>query len=874
MPISFIPYTAVYGPLSVPGCVFWLDALDVNGTGTNPPVGNITTWKDKISGITLTATNADTLVASSANGLPGVRWNYNGGNGYGFTGTINSSYAITSGPIMVCCVVNYNNQASFANWFLAVNSAQVYIRQYQGNYWLSGVSGTTFASGTQLITAIYNGASSAFFVNGTQLFTGNPSTTQWTGIISVGSYWDGTTNNSMWSGDINEMITVSSTTNQQKLEGYLAQKWGLVSSLPANHPGRSQTYYNGRVYQPQISLKPAPYANYFPLSVTGCVLWLDGNDTSSMIFNGSAIIQWNDKSPSSNYVSQATVGNAPTLGTSQNGLNTVYFATTNQQLVSSQNSATPGNASRTVIALFWCPTLSSQYMSVTGTESGANPAPAWGMAKNANADVDYPFMYSSAGYDQYTFVYSTPNPLLTYAQYDSDASFFSGYYATAGATGGTTTVGNFATRTMTFNTTAGVWYIGRRQQAATGSVTSHLLEMIQYNRALTTTERQSIEGYLTWKWGLTTLLASTHPYYSAPPLQYTRGAILGAPIKTGISFVPSNYITMTLTGSSAGAVTNYQIPITVYRTTGTNSGSSVYLGTAIYSDYSNLYFLASNQVTQLPFYIESSTVTATSAVIWVSVPSIPASPSTVKVYLYWYLSGTYTSSQNGTSTFLLFDEFTGAASSAPNSSIWTLNVKGSGGTGTLTGSGTIQLSPTNLTISSVSILSVNTIPANNFCIHVRRQFSGIQYTDITFAQTNSVQDLDAGGQSSWWHTTLAQGYLVEKQNISGQDHLMIKGATNTGASDLTPLFGSTPVNTWELIDFTYTSSGLLNWSVNGSSQASTTNTTYLSGAKYLLISQGMYSSTSGYVTTLDYVFVRNYVNPEPSVTAWGALNTP
>jgi len=26
-------------------------------------------------------------------------------------------------------------------------------------------------------------------------------------------------------------------------------------------------------------------------------------------------------------------------------------------------------------------------------------------------------------------------------------------------------------------------------------------------------------------------------------------------------------------------------------------------------------------------------------------------------------------------------------------------------------------------------------------------------------------------------------------------------------------------------------------------------------------------------TTLDYVFVRNYVSPEPSVTIWGALNT-
>ena len=901
MPISFIPYTATYGPLSLPGvtCQLWLDGADPAGNGILPANNSsLTSWFDKSkSGNTCTNTssaNSPIFNTNLINGLsalsftgPGV---FNTTTSQWLDNTIMSFPNTTNTIFAVVYNDNSTSKSFTTNNYIISGRADALISysSYTGNNFATFIgSGSTWndasintpsqnMNGVWAITAMtLNTNVLTPYYNGTALNTKSGTMASTTGFI-IGEAPLGY-RGQCWNGYIAEVLIYNSvlgTSQRQAIEGYLAQKWGLTAKLPPGHPGLSQTLYNGKVYQPQISLKSAPYANYYPLSIGGCVLWLDGNDTSSMTFNGSAIIQWNDKSPSSNYVSQATVANAPTLGTSQNGLNTVYFATTNQQLVSSQNSATPGNASRTVIALFWCPTLSSQYMSVTGTESGANPAPAWGMAKNANADVDYPFMYSSAGYDQYTFVYSTPNPLLTYAQYDSDASFFSGYYATAGATGGTTTVGNFATRTMTFNTTAGVWYIGRRQQAATGSVTSHLLEMIQYNRALTTTERQSIEGYLTWKWGLTTLLASTHPYYSAPPLQYTRGAILGAPIKTGISFVPSNYIAMTLTGSSAGAVTNYQIPITVYRTTGTNSGSSVYVGTAIYSDYSNLYFLASDRVTQLPFYIESSTVTATSAIIWVSVPSIPASPSTVKVYLYWYLSGTYTSSQNGTNTFLLFDEFTGAAASAPNSSIWTLNVKGSGGTGALTGSGTIQLSPTNLTISSVSILSVNTLPANNFCIHVRRQFSGIQYTDITFAQTNSVQDLDAGGQSSWWHTTLAQGYLVEKQNISGQDHLMIKGATNTGASDLTPLFGSTPVNTWELIDFTYTSSGLLNWSVNGSSQASATNTTYLSGAKYLLISQGMYSSTSGYVTTLDYVFVRNYVNPEPSVTAWGALNTP
>ena len=885
MPISFIPYTAVYGPLSIPGvtCQLWLDGAD--STTLVQSGGTVSQWSDKSGSgrhITQATTGNQPTYSSNSNAVV-------------FTGTQylnipNALAAIT--PAYTIFVVErrasanvmffigqYNLMSGNTALILGYNATNIshHTTAYISDCQVTIPSYAGASEPIKLNRYDYTGSTRSTFING-----GSLSTTQsfsatlpvWSNAnvgIGFGTAYG-------YIGNIHEIIfyNVSLTTPQQQaIEGYLAQKWGLTSQLPAGHPALSQTFYNGKVYQPQISLKPAPYANYFPLSVAGCAFWLDAADITTMTFNGSSIIQWNDKSPSSNYVSQATVANAPTLGTSQNGLNTVYFATTNQQLVSSQNSPTPGNASRTVIALFWCPTLSSQYMSVTGTESGANPAPAWGMAKNANADVDYPFMYSSAGYDQYTFVYSTPNPLLTYAQYDSGISFFSGYYATAGATGGTTTVGNFATRTMTFNTTAGVWYIGRRQQAATGSVTSHLLEMIQYTRALTTAERQQVEGYLAWKWGLTNLLPLTHPYYSSAPLQYTRGAILGAPTAlTGIINTYTNYIGMTLTGSSAGAVTNYQIPITVYRTTGTNSGSSVYLGTTIYSDYSNLYFLASDQVTKLPFYIESSTITATSALIWVSVSTIPASPSTVKVYLYWYVSGTNPISQNGTNTFLLFDDFTGSASAAPNSSIWTLTIKGSGGTGALTGSGTVQLSPTNSTISSVSLLSVNTLPANNFCIHVRRQFSGIQYTDITFAQTNSVQDLDTGGQSSWWHTTLAQGYLVEKQNISGQDHLMIKGATGTGGSDLTSLFGSTPVNTWELIDFSYTSSGLLTWAINGSTQASATNTTYLSGGKYLLISQGMYSSTSGYVTTVDYVFVRKYVSPEPSVTAWGALNTP
>ena len=259
-----------------------------------------------------------------------------------------------------------------------------------------------------------------------------------------------------------------------------------------------------------MSIVRTAYA-FSPTAISGCVLWMDAADSSTITLSSTAITQWNDKSSAGNNFVQATTANSPTVGTSANGLPTVYFASANQQLVSSQNNATTGNASRTVIQVFWCPTLSSAYYSVTGTESGANPAQAWGHAKNANSDVTYPFMYSSAGNDVYTFVYSTPNPLITYAQYDSTASSLTAYYATSGATGGTTTVGNFTTKSCTFNTTAGVWYLGRRQQAATGSVTSHLLEMIHFNKVLSTTERQQVESYLVQKWALTELLSAGHP---------------------------------------------------------------------------------------------------------------------------------------------------------------------------------------------------------------------------------------------------------------------------------------------------------------------------------------------------------------------------
>ena len=353
----------------------------------------------------------------------------------------------------------------------------------------------SFQSSGTSITAWHNGVSKP----GAILSSTRTSTAQG---FSIGATWYGSSySNIVANASLYEIIvfnTALTTTQRQTIEGYLARKWGLTISnqFLLTHP------FN--------RIPPASIV-FSPLSISGLQLWLDGADQSSMALSGSSITQWRDKSPIGNHFTQTNTANSPTIGTSANGLSTMYFDTTSKQLTSSQNNATSGNTSRTVIQVIWVPTLTSAWYTVTGTESSGNPPTAYGLAKNPNADVNYPFVYSSTGMDIWTTVNSTPTPIIIYTQYDSSTSVLSGYYAT-----GSTTTGGFVTKSTTMNTTAGVWYLGRRQQAATGSVTSHLFEMIQYNTVLTTTQRQQVEGYLAQKWGLTGSLPSTHPFKKIP----------------------------------------------------------------------------------------------------------------------------------------------------------------------------------------------------------------------------------------------------------------------------------------------------------------------------------------------------------------------
>ncbi len=113
----------------------------------------------------------------------------------------------------------------------------------------------------------------------------------------------------------------------------------------------------------------------------------------------------------------------------------------------------------------------------------------------------------------------------------------------------------------------------------------------------------------------------------------------------------------TITGSTSGAQTNYQMKLTVYNTSGTDTPGNVYLNGSARSDFGDIRFTKPDGITLLDYWIESYTI-GVSAVVWIEVDSIPASPGNASIYLYYGNPGA-SSAGNGDATFEFFDDFSG-----------------------------------------------------------------------------------------------------------------------------------------------------------------------------------------------------------------------
>jgi len=236
-----------FSPLLVSGAVLWYDAADPAGTGVQPAYGtSITSWVNK-AGTTDTMTGA-TMTYSNDLGGPAI---YMPG-GQVFT---NATATLNTYVFLVC------------RWDSTyTNSIGLYYMISMNDLTISGQNDFSIrASSSGLVNLPLGDGSYQWdmqgdhpFINGTQIF--GSTTPSYADIFTHHNIIDATVNNASptsrlqvgtsyasggsrtaqgWIKEILFYNNVLSTSDQQKIEGYLAWKWGLQSYLSAGHPYKS-----------------------------------------------------------------------------------------------------------------------------------------------------------------------------------------------------------------------------------------------------------------------------------------------------------------------------------------------------------------------------------------------------------------------------------------------------------------------------------------------------------------------------------------------------------------------------------------------------------------------------------------------------------
>jgi hypothetical protein len=482
----------------------WFDAAD--RTSMTFSGSTVTQWNDK-SGNGRNATNgayaAPTYSATGFNGgYPGLLFNA--------SSTMLNTAALLPTPVLsangtnstIFVVMNralFGTPGGFSVYGLGTNANTYVFRDpwnFAGNSILdigssSRISISNSLTGPQLYSLWRSGTSTFIFNYGASLGS-NLSSSGTVGTTSQsfnigGGIADGTYFNSFISEIVIYNYTLSNSQRQQ-VEAYLAWKWGLISSLTSGHPGRTF---------------PSFSAIFTPKSISGLTLWMDAADSSTMVFSsGTTVSTWRDKSGSGNNFSR--VAGTLTYTTTTTGNPGIYFPSGGAGMTSAFNAAVNGNSPRTYFFVADVPS-GCRALIGTGPMQGASPPNTLGFdsAKNANT-IWCPFVYTGS---DITFSPLAATTTINYVAYNSAVSTLYGNYNTTTSD---------TTRSTTLNTSATVWYLGNRPDGNT-PINSYVCEFIEFNTYLTTSQRQQVEGYLAWKWGVQSSLPTTHAFKKFKP---------------------------------------------------------------------------------------------------------------------------------------------------------------------------------------------------------------------------------------------------------------------------------------------------------------------------------------------------------------------
>jgi hypothetical protein len=524
-----------FNPISITGCQLWLDGADAaTVTGTS----SVTAWTDKsgkgnnptFSG-TNPSYNSATKVITTANAnqqftVPAASIQQSAGSGSLFfvygdqqTGGGNSS--------------GYNalwGTAGPGERFYQSLQAPTNAYATNGPFSPSGTVSAALATTNTLLYNMnytYNSSTGDLRINGTTLSSSYQGTPVPSGALTLsGTGWGVVANVRLYEVISYKGATLLTTPQIQQIEGYLAQKWGLTANLPPGHPGLTQTIYtsNYNAKNPGIATTPSramtnlPYINLVsPINLAGagaCQVWLDGSDSTKITTSSGRVTAIIDKV---NSVSFTAIGTDITYSRI-NSVQSLNFG--GSSYLSGGSFAEP-----TVIYVFivFLPTLSQNafraFVSWRGNIQVGEPM----FGYNANGTNSIGFYQSNYGPQSPSFTVTVGTPYIAALSFNNTATSL----AMNGAI--TPTTGTQISPT----TGTSPLYICFDPNSYT---TVNIGEVIIYNTsAISTTQRQSIEGYLAWKWGLTSSLPSTHPFKSVPPGRPSQ--VAGIPVQVKMSAI-------------------------------------------------------------------------------------------------------------------------------------------------------------------------------------------------------------------------------------------------------------------------------------------------------------------------------------------------
>lgn len=237
-----------------------------------------------------------------------------------------------------------------------------------------------------------------------------------------------------------------------------------------------------------------PFSTFDPRSIPGITLWFDAADADSFSYStGTTINQWRDKSGNANHMVVYSGQTAPTR-TIDVGRNAVLFA--------------EGNALRTTNSISFA-TLTSTIFVVARLIS-------------VNSGIlGMLLSFADDGGGDYSIRYSGVNVLLNGDNNDIGLNryFVNGVFLAGGANPAAPYTSYHIISTAANSTRTGNSRVSLSHPFGSRFFIGAVSEVLIFsNNEFTRQNRQTVEGYLAWKWNLPSVLSFAHPSRSFPLL--------------------------------------------------------------------------------------------------------------------------------------------------------------------------------------------------------------------------------------------------------------------------------------------------------------------------------------------------------------------